>query len=380
MSSTTDHHKHPARRCVIGAAVFAGLVIVALGSGLRPPPSDATQIPAGPLPRQLTSVEVIRLVPADLVEEMPISGTVTPVRRAEVSAQVSGLAGIVAHRPGDVVAAGDLLVTIAPEDFALALESEQAALQGTEVQLENARSKLDRTRRLRERGAIANSLLEQAESEADMLAADVAAAKARVRLAELNRERAELRAPISGILAARMVEPGQLVASGAALLEIVDLSTVIVEALVPVGRAGQLRVGQRVSFWPPTLPERSIPARITRISPRVAEGTRAVTVYMEIDNAAEGLRAGAVLTGRVELRVAKGRLALPQDAIRTDGTDTSVTAIRDGQAVSVPVSTGTVWNGGRLVEITGDLRPGDSIVAQPLVGLAPGDPVTVVGG
>lgn len=360
----------------LGAVAFA--IFAAADQGSVPPAEAAA---TERVVKMLAPVEVVEIALTDLSETLVIAGEVKPVRRVTISAQVAGLAGEVARVPGEAVAAGEVLLTIAPEDHRLALQSEEAALASLEVQLRTAQAALDRAARLTERGATSHAALETAEGAVDVLKAAIVAAETRVRQAEVNLGRATLRAPIPGIVAGRSVEPGQLVQAGDALFEIVDLSTVTVEAVVPLAQAARLHPGQPAAFWPPEDPAHRIAARVTRLGPQAVTGTRSVMVWLEIDNAAEGLRAGTFLKGEIELRGATDRQALPRGAIRGEGEDgtSSVLAIRDGQAVLVPVTTGPAWNGGALVEITGGLRPGDQVVALPLAGLVPGDRVQIAG-
>ncbi len=113
---------------------------------------------------------------------------------------------------------------------------------------------------------------------------------------------------------------------------------------------------------------------------------RSAQVWLEIDNSAEGLRAGTFLKGEIELRRATGRQALPRGAIRDEGRNGegakgesstgSVLAIREGQIVLVPVTVGARWHGGAMVEVAG-LATVERVVALPLTGLAAGDRVGI---
>lgn len=360
----------------LGAVTFA--VFAATDQNPAPQTAAAQQ---EPVVKMLAPLEVVEAVLGDLNETLAISGEVKPARRATISAQVAGLAGEVTRLPGEEVAAGEVLLTIAPEDHRLVLQSEGAALTSLTVQLRTAMAALDRATGLAERGVISPAALETAQETVDVLKAAVTAAEPRVRQAEVNLERAVLRTPIPGIVASRAVEPGQLVQAGDAMFEIVDLSTVTVEAMVPLVQAVRLHPGQTAVFWSPEDPSRRIAAQVRRIGPQAVTGTRSVMIWLEIANTGGRLRAGTFLTGEIELRGAAGRMALPRSAIRGAGADGtgSVLAIRDGQAVLVPVTTGAEWNGGSLIEVTEGVGPGEQIVALPLAGLEAGDHVAIVG-
>ncbi len=388
MPPVTEHSEHARHRSKwsrrllwIGtAAVLVALTAAVFGSTDGGDAVGPKQDRLVPVVKILAPIEIVTVAPADVSESLALSGDVTPVLRTTVSAEVAGLVGQVTRRPGESVTAGEVLATIAPDDHHLALQVREAELAGLAARLRAAEATLDRTSRLTERGASSSAALEDAQRAVEELVASVAAAGAAVRQAEVNLERATVRAPITGIVADRSVEPGHFVQPGTALLEVIDLSTVLVEAMVPLSRAARLRPGQPALFWSPDHADVRIEGRVSRIAPRAVPGTRSVKVYLEISNAGLGLRAGAFLMGKVETRRAAEVLAVPSGAIRNDSGQPRVLAIRDGRAVLVPVVTGPVWNSAGLVEITSGLQAGDVVVTLPLAGLEPGDRVALTGG
>lgn len=368
---------------VVAALAAGGFAVFASSEPARIQPAAGGD-PVGPVVKLLAGPEVATLALLDLRDTLALSGEVVPVQRATISAQVSGIAGQVTRLPGESLGAGDLLLTIAPEDYRLTLQLAEADLARLTAQIKTADTELDRATRLAARGAASTAALDTAQATRDGLLAEIAAAQTRVRQAGVNLDRASVRAPFAGVLAGRSVEPGQLVQPGDPLFDLVDLSRVTVEASVPLTYAAALVVGQKAVFWPPEDQSHRIAATVARVSPQAVAGTRSARVYLEIDNSAGGLRGGTFLTGEVELRRAVDRLAVPRGAIRggngkgdgSDGTG-SVLAIRDGRAVLVPVTTGREWRGGSLIEITSGLVAGDQIVALPLTGLDPGDRVAL---
>lgn len=329
--------------------------------------------------RLLDPSEVTTLVPTGLRETLRLSGETRPARQVTLSAQVTGLAGEMPYLPGDTVAAGARLLTIAPEDYRLELEAEQAALQSLIVQRDAARMARTRTDRLAASGTVAQTALEKTQSETEILAAAIRAADTRVRQAAIRLERATVHAPFGGILASRLVEPGQLVQAGDALFTLVDITGLTFEARIPASAAARLVPGQPATLWSPEGPERRFAARVQRIGPQTIAGTRSLPVWLELDNRSAGLSSGVFLTGEIILREAAHRLALPPTAIRQQGGASSVLVLREGRAVSVPVTPGASWQGGAMIEITSGLHAGDQVVILPLSGLAPGDRVQIAG-
>lgn len=366
-------------RSVIATGVLGGLAFAVLGpTGRESELASALEVPASVV-KELTPVEVIQIAPRDLRESLAISGEVKPARQAAVSAQVSGIAGAVRVLPGERVEVGETLLAIDEDDLGQALRTEEATLASQRAQLRAAQSSLVRAMELAVRGAVSQSVLEDAQTAVDALTANVEAAEAGVRLARTSLERATLRAPIAGIIASRNIEPGQLVQVGSPLFEIVDLSTVTVEAMVPLNDTAALYEGQIARLSVPQHPARSFEARVTRSNPRAEAGTRSAVVYLDIDNAQGALRGGMFLTGHIALRSAEDAIALPRGAVAMEGQAASVLMIRDGRMVRRPVTTGREWPSDGLVEITAGLAAGDRVLAMPLRGLYEGDLVRIAG-
>ncbi|NUB45003.1 efflux RND transporter periplasmic adaptor subunit [Fertoebacter nigrum] len=331
-----------------------------------------------PLPKMLDPAELFRVAPTDLRETIALSGEVRPLRRVTLSAEVGGVAAEVSPQPGEQVLAGATLLTIRRGDLQLALQGEEAAMARLVAERRHAAMALERTARLAERGATAPAALEQAQGAVAMLNAQIAAAQSRIVQAKANLARAQVVAPYDAHIISRWVEPGQLVNPGDALFELADLSVVSVMALVPIAQAGSLRAGLRAEFWFAENPSVRIPARLVRIGAETAPGTRAVPVWFEIDNRTHALPGGSFLIGEVVSRQEAQGVAVPRTALRPEGGTANVLAIREGVAVLVPVEPGADWPGD-MVAVKGGLAAGDIITRLPLLNLAPGDPVRVVG-
>ncbi|HEU0164845.1 MAG TPA: efflux RND transporter periplasmic adaptor subunit, partial [Thermomicrobiales bacterium] len=223
------------------------------------------------------------------------------------------------------------------------------------------------------------SALEDAESSVAMLVASLDASEARVNLARTNLERVKVRAPISGVVASRHIESGQFVQVGAPLFDVIDLSKVTMEAMVPLNRLVALQPGQTADLWLPQDPEHFFSARVARISPRAEQGSRSAVVYLDVENAEGILRGAMFMTGRIRIREKLDAIALPKDAVTFDGSSASVHLIRDKRIVDSPVTTGAQWQAGNAIEIMDGLVSGDAVLTRPLRGLEPGDLVRIGG-
>ena len=327
---------------------------------------------------QLAPYEVQRLQPATLRETLKITGSLAPVRQLQLTSEVSAQVIEVTARPGDAVTSGQVLVAFDRDTLRNQLDQAEATVQATRVQLDQAQSDYDRTESLVDRGLQAVNTLEKARSSLDQLAATLAAQETQVVSARRALDRATVTAPFDGVVASRSVEPGQVVAAGSALMTLVDLSSLEVEATAPVSFAPELATGQAVDLTVEGFGDRVFAGEVARLAPVAIEGSRMLPVYVALDNPGGELRGGMFATGRIVLEAREGGLAVPAGAIRRDGEGDHVLVIAGGTAERRAVVTGRSWDGEALVEIESGLADGDLVVIEPLPELAPGDSVTLL--
>jgi RND family efflux transporter MFP subunit len=159
-------------------------------------------------------------------------------------------------------------------------------------------------------------------------------------------------APLSGLVAQRLAQPGERVAIDARIIEIVDLGRMELEAAVSAGDALQVRVGQ-TALLRIEGSNAPVKARVARINPSAQAGSRNVLVYLAVEPGPalrQGLFAEGTL-GTERLNV----LAVPLRALRTDKPAPYVQAIERDQIVHKPVVAGARGDvaGEAMVAVTG---------------------------
>ena len=243
-------------------------------------------------------------------------------------------------------------------------QAEEQAL-AAQSQLDIAQRTLANNRALVEQGFISRNALDTSSASAAGAAASLQAARATAELARKAVLDSEIRAPIAGLVAQRLVQPGERVPLDARLLEIVDLSQLELEAAVPPEDVLALRVGQAARVRIDGLAE-PVAARVARINPSAVAGTRSVMAYLALEPA-PGLRQG--LFGRASIELQRlPALVVPTSALRFDQARPYVLAVADGRAVQRRVTTGAqgeVLIDGRpepAVEVTGGLAEGATVL------------------
>ncbi|WP_421950716.1 efflux RND transporter periplasmic adaptor subunit [Pelagibacterium sp.] len=371
------------RRRWAGAALV--LALVAGGGFVLSGAFDASQaqdmtsepVTAEPPIMQLHDSEVYEIAPRDLLAAIAFTGSVQPGRTADISAQVAGIANQVHVQAGDTVSEGDVLVEIDATDLNLQLRQQQSTLSSTEIQLNAARQTLERVRSLAERGSTPQATLDSAIADVDGLEASLASLQSQVEQVQTNIERTTIRAPFSGTVSNRMVEPGQVVSQGAAIVSLVDLSRLTIDAMVPLAQSAAIAVGQTASVEVQGLDGLVFEAAVERINPVAEEGTRSVVVHLGLDNVDARLRGGMFATGRIVTEVSGDTIAVPRDAVLDGDGERYVLAVVDGEIIRRVVSVEKVWDRLGLVEIADGVAAGDVIVALPLSGLEAGQSVVV---
>lgn len=379
MSATNEAPTPSAKRrwpWIVAALVILAAILLTIRLRERAAPEPA---PVAPKVLELNTVEVTTLAPQLLEQTVKVTGTLAPETRADITPQVSGKLQSVNVRPGDSVLAGQLLAQIDIRDLRLSLNQQVANSDATKAQLTLARSQLENTRTLFTGGTASKANLDSAQANVDALSAQVDALQTQIDTAERALQNASITAPFAGVVATRSAEPGQSVTPGSALLTLVDLSVMEVQAVAPLSASASLRKGQRATLSVEGIPDKTFPASVDRISPVAIENTRSIPVFLTLANPDGIFRGGMFTTGSVVVDEAKDAIAVPSAALREDKQGDFVLTVADGKLVRQPIEKGKQWTTGNLVQIVSGLKAGDIVVTGRLPDLEPGTAVTIVG-
>lgn len=362
------------------------LVLIAMvGGGIfawkrfqTPAAAVAAAVDAGPRPLELVAEEVTRLVPRDLEERIRLSGALQGAEQTLVRAEVAARIEEVLVREGQSVAAGDVLVRLDVRDLKSRLDERKANLEAARANLTYLAKQRDQKRILKQQDFVAQSALDQAESAYNAQMATIAALRAQVELATKALQDAVIRAPIAGTIAERPVNPGESVAVNAKLFVIVDLSRMELAAMVPAGEVARLRLGQAAVISVEGFADRPFTGTLSRIAPTAQSGSRAIPVFLTLNNGDGALRGGMFATAAVTVASVTQALAVAPAALRRDEQGDFVLRLAGNTLERVAIRRIALWQAGDLVQIDGP-RPGDIIISGPLPGLKPGQAAKLAG-
>lgn len=381
MPETTPPRRRGLRRILVSLLAVAALA----GAGLLWQARNGGQAAVSsraPVPAErtleLAAIEVTRVTPRRLTETVRLSGSVDPVNQTVVKSEVAATLAEVLVREGQAVKRGDVLARFDTRELAARLAEKESNLAGARAQLTYAEKTRAKNMALRQKDIVAETSLDQAQSTFQVQQASVAAMTAQVDLARKALNDAVVRAPIDGIVAERTVNPGETLGVNGRMFSVVDLSRVEVTATVPADEVARLKPGQTVLLRVEGFDERTFQGTLARINPVARAGTRAIPVYVSVDNADGSLRGGMFAAGDAVVAEAAEAIALPPVAVRRDAEGDYVLAVVDGRLARKPVRPGAAWARGELVQVEG-LASGDLVVTAPLPGLRAGHAVRVAG-
>lgn len=372
----------PLRWALLLAAALALVVLAARFHAARSPAQAMAPARAAPA-IELAEADVAVARRAELTRTLETSGSLKAVSSAVVKARVAAEAEQVSVREGDTVRRGQLLVRLDGTEYRWRLRQAEEQARTARAQVDIARRTLDNNQALVEQGYISKNALDTSASNLAAANASLQAANAAAELARKALRDTEIRAPIDGAVAARLVQPGERVPVDAKLLEIVDLSRLELEAALPAEDVAALAIGSRARLQVDGLAEEPVTARVARINPGTQAGTRAVMTYLAVDPH-PALRQGLFARGTIELQRAE-TLVVPLSAVRVDQARPYVLAVADGAVVQREVelgrrgraSFGTAGERGAesAVEVLHGVSDGDRLLRATAGGLREGTPV-----
>ncbi len=318
-------------------SMTSGLLIpLALSGCQTDQPTASTEAAVRVL--ELSQRDVVTVNTQSLQSRAAMSGTLQALQSTTLQAQVSATIERVKVREGDVVKRGDVLITLYNSDLQSRLAQAQANLASVKAQLIVVQNLRDRNAKLFKKGFVSEMEYERSVADAQAQQENLNAQQAMVEIAQKGIRDSVIRAPMSGMVARRLVEPSQAVNTGQTLLEIVDPSTLELKATAPAYTQNQLKVGQAIVFRIQGLADQQFSGTISRINPVANNQSRTINLYAKVDNQTQQLRAGLFAEGSIQIGQQRQGTVLPVQAIQSLPNQPSmVWVIRQGQLQPQPV-------------------------------------------
>ena len=352
----------------------------------------------GKPPRQVKTATVAE---TPFGETVTANGTLAAFDQTTVSVKVPGRVKTISVDLGSVVAQGQVIAQVDPEDYRLRVQQAEASLaqararlglapDGTDDRIDpeetatvrQARAVLDEARYNRDRAA---RLVEQgviAKAEFDTVNATFKVAEGRYqdayeeirnrqgilaqRRSELALARQQLKdtsvvAPLNGIVQEKRTSVGEYLAAGAPLVNIVRMDPLRLRAEIPERESRAVHTGQdvRVTVEGDTI---VYVGKIMRLSPVIAEQNRMLVVEADVRNDGK-LRPGSFAHAEIVTNDAKMAVTVPNNAIVTFAGIEKVIVVQNGKALEKPITTGR--RSTEFTEIVAGISVGEKVIVDP---------------
>ncbi|MDP1859863.1 MAG: efflux RND transporter periplasmic adaptor subunit [Gemmatimonadaceae bacterium] len=309
----------------------------------------------------------------DLVLTINTTGLVRSDAEGTLKAEVGGTVINVPSHPGDHVRAGAPLVVLDPRPFDLAVREAQVGVD-------------EATLRYEEFIVMDSLAMRRASSESYRRVANtrsgLAAAKVKLERAQLDRERAVIAAPFSGVVDRVTVAVGERVSAGQEVTSVVDMEHLRIEAAVLEHDLPLIRVGGEALISSAAAPNHTASGRVIAVLPLVDSAARAGRAYVRTTGNGV-LRPGMYADVRLETsRLIHRRLVPAKAVIERDGRPL-VFVVKDGRAMWTYINPGR--SNGRETEVLPDSSTGqipvnvdDQVIVEGHLTLTHDAPVRVV--
>lgn len=289
---------------------------------------------------ELADTDVVKLKTLELVQGLPISGSLKAVNSAVIKARVGGELQGLTVREGDFVKAGQVIARIDASENQSRVRQTREQAESAKAQVDVVQRQYDNNKALVDQGFISKTSLDTSLANLNAAQATYKAALAATEVAVKSVDDTVLRSPISGQVSQRMAQPGERVGVDTKIIEVLDLSRVELEASLSAADSITVRVGQTAELTIEGTPQ-AVMARVVRINPGAQAGSRSVLAYLSIDNqgSAQPLRQGLFAQGT--LGTARTLLlAVPLGSVRTDKPVPYLQVIDNGRVLHRAVALG----------------------------------------
>jgi membrane fusion protein (multidrug efflux system) len=338
--------------CILTAAALA---LVACNKAPAPAPQAEKPKVAPVIVKGATVQAAERAFPRFL----RVTGQLAAQNDAVVAADSMGRVVSASIERGSVVKTGDVLAKLDERQPKLSLAEAAASVGLAKARLALAKNEQARNKPLAEKKAVADADYQKLLTEVAAREAELAASEARQALAQKTLDDCVIRALFGGVVAERMVEPGEYVKADSPVARVVDLSTLRLVLSVPETEVGALVIGQVVEFTTAAFPAQRFTGKLKFLGATMREASRDLVIEATVDNAESKLRPGFFCDARILLREEKA-VAVPEGALRIEGSRRKVFVITKDNTISE-----------RLVEV-GETREGFTEIRR---GVAAGEPL-----
>jgi RND family efflux transporter MFP subunit len=328
---------------------------------------------------EFKSSEVTRPTAVSMAKLLQFSGPLVAPYTVVVKAKVQGALVELSVNEGSTVRAGQVIGRIDPADLNSRVAERQAFVEQSRAALAQAERALRQSEQMFEEVFVSKAQVDNARAQWATAQAQLEAAQASLSTTRLALRDTQLVSPIDGVVLKRHAVAGEKLGIEQQVVTIVDPQRLEVQGLVAAHQVAQipLQSAAKVSVEGRNQP---IAGRVIRIAPATDAGSRSIGVAVAVPNPKSELRAGEYAGVEVSVDDPTARLSVPISALVSNGPDSLVWLIKDGQLVRRQVQLGRRDTTTNRAEVVGGLTTEDVVLALSFENLQEGQPAKVLAG
>jgi cobalt-zinc-cadmium efflux system membrane fusion protein len=402
------------RFIILAVIILGAFLSLVVSSGCSKKPAVETSAEA-----KLPEVSTVLVKKSSLDNQFIFPGVVAALQSANIVAKVPGKVAAVQVDLGSKVAAGQVLVTLENKDLADRVQQAQAgieqaqasgkmaqaALQAAESGLATAQANFEvaeanykRGQELLAGGAIPEAVFQAeyelrykqakeqvekalpaqvkiAQAQADQAQAGLKSAQASLSLARTAYEDSFIRAPFSGAVAARNINPGEMASPAVPVISLVNLNKIVVKVNVGEELINKLVVDKKVPVKIKAVSTRDFMGVVANISASADPQIKTYPVELHLDNPAHLIKPGMFAEVNLDLEQPKSLLLYIEAVVKDQQDRDMVWVVKEGIVKSRPVKIGD--SDAKQVVIQSGLVENEEVVVAGQEGLKEGQKVTV---
>lgn len=338
---------------ILAVAVF----LIFFRGGKEVPAEKSGQESSSPAPKTEEAglpVKVTRVERGELVMRLKSPGEAYTEKKIVARAEVSGTIKNLAVKEGKQVRVGELLVEIDDREYRLKLERADALRlrylselllekqfaepdkeldPQAEQKIKKAEEEFARASSLFSQGLIPRTEFEKTRKDYELVmietgrmkeevmasAKGLTQAEIDVKIAQMELDKTQIRAPFSGIITDIKVSPGETISVGRELFTLVDLSQIKIQAKVLESEVGKLKVGHEASLKFSAYPGRIFRGKVEAISPLINPEDKTCIVHIVVENPSREIKPGMHAEVEIAADIYQNRVIVPQAAILVRG-------------------------------------------------------------
>ena len=334
---------------------------------------QAAESPKG---RPPSPVRVATVAQQEVQRSVTLVGTVEPWKRSVVASEIAGLVVEFAVEEGMAIKRGHMLARLRTNRLKIRFNSALASHREAEFRYQQSRKDLVRVKALYEKELVTQKEYDDALAEESALRQRLTQLKTMINQVrdELNKSR--ILAPYDGWITEEFTEIGQWVEAGGPVVELVDLSKLQVEVPLPERFIRDVKVNDPVTAVFDGLPGYKSEGRVFSVIAQADLTARTFPINVEIPNPKSLIKSGMVSRVTMSVGSPYQALVVPKDALVLRGGREFVFLVQEGTVNQIPVT--PVLHLQKVVEITGDLKEGMTVVVEGNERLLPGQPVRIL--